>query len=69
MAATTYPSPKMAIRKVARASTKYEDAKADRLDAVCSALDAGASVTDVAEAVGLTRAAIYKMVERSGHKR
>lgn len=58
-----------AIRRVERDAKKYRAAKEARFESIVAALDAGASVTDVADAVGLTRAAIYKMVERSGHKR
>ena len=65
MPTTEKKKPTVALRRVERASTKFVAAKTERAEAIRSALDAGATVTDVAEAVGVTRAAIYKMVERS----
>jgi hypothetical protein len=53
-----------AIARVRDTADKYRDARAARLDAISDALYNGASITDIANAVGLTRAAIYKMVER-----
>lgn len=63
--ATKKPSPSVALRRAERATAKYAEAKEARTDAIRSALDAGASVTEVASAIGLTRAAIYKMLARS----
>jgi hypothetical protein len=59
------PSPAVALRRAERASEKFAAAKTDRVEAIRVALDAGASVTEVASAIGLTRAAIYKMIERA----
>ena len=59
------PSPAVALRRVSRASEKFVEAKTARVEAIRSALDSGATVTDVASATGVTRAAIYKMIERS----
>jgi hypothetical protein len=63
--ATKKPSPAVALRRAEKATAKYAEAKTARVVAIRSALDAGASVTEVASAIGLTRAAIYKMIERS----
>lgn len=53
------------VRRVGKASARYEKAKAERREAILEAIEAGATVSSVANAVGVTRAAIYKTVERS----
>lgn len=61
-----HPTRATLVRRVGKASARYEKARTDRREAIVSAIEAGATVSSVADAVGVTRAAIYKIVERSG---
>ena len=53
------------VRKVRKIAERYEKARAERKEAILSAIESGVPADEVAAASGLTRSAIYKIVSRS----
>lgn len=55
------------LTKLRKVDAKYRTAKADRRTLMVGAVREGVPVVQVAEACGLTRDAVYKVVQASKH--
>ncbi len=53
------------LTKLRNVDAKYRKAKAERRDLMVDAVDDGVPVTQVADAAGVTRDAVYKVVQAS----
>ena len=53
------------LTKLRRADEKYRSARDERRTLMVGAVDEGVPVTEVAEAAGVTRDAVYKLVQAS----
>ena len=56
------------VRRVRKIAERYEKARVERKAAILSAIESGIPADEIAEASGLTRSAIYKIVSRSSER-